>query len=510
MAGTLKTAAFCGTALALLLVPSLEAARAAELSLVSRTVYQGSQLRLFNDPNAPVFRNLNRFAEWLEVAGYSFGPGEGFDANVSLRYRTDFGTGFHRDTPVGLGVPGSDGRDQFELLYAFLDWRDAIQDRLDLRLGRQLLIDDLDWFSLDGLKVTGYINRRNKIEVYVGRPVPYESVLSSDPLLYDGLEAQDGPELTVGGSGQFALGEDFSASLAYRHTFQFRPSVLTLPGRPNVDENALVNQIEGGTRGVTEAVVGGSIGYTLRAIHTDISLHGVWNLLFGELDRARVGVSFTPIESVHVQLEYLRYQPRFVSDSIFNFFNIQPYDRGRLELGLEIVPGLWLDAGYFIHVTNGTAKGPRGTADSGTADPAEPTDPYYFKNDPVAHGPRAGLEYRATRFHAGLFAEASTNYSGTYAYGGNYRMVEGYGGVNFFEGRLLTTLRLNYTGQQTDWYTKIDTGQVAPETQSLGLALGVRGKITDGITARLDFIKNFGAVLEGSYRLQSLVEIRYN
>ncbi|MFO0724994.1 MAG: hypothetical protein U1E65_14540 [Myxococcota bacterium] len=495
----------------ILAIPAARSAQAAELTLISRTIYQGSQVRLYNDPSISLFRDLDRFAEWLEVGGYSFGPGDNFDAAVSLRYRTDFGTGFHRDTPDGLGIPSVDGRDQFELLYGYLDWRNAIQDRLDLRLGRQLQIDDLDWFSMDGLKLTGYLNRRNRLEVYVGRPVPYKSTLSSDPLLFDGTEIQDGTQLSVGGAGNFALGEDFSASLAFRQTYMFRGSNLLFPARPGFNEDTLVNSIESNTRGVSESVIGASLGYTLRPIHTDLSVHGVWNLLFGDLDRARANLSFTPIESVHVQLEYLRYQPRFVSDSIFNFFNIQPYDRGRLELGLEIIDGLWLEGGYFIHVTNGAPTANRGTADSGTLDTnANKNDGTVFKGDPIAHGPHLGLEYKASRFFLGAFVEASTNYSGSYAYGGNYRMVEGYGGLNFFEGRLQTSVRFNYTGEQTDWFKKIDSGQVAPEVSSYGLALSARGRIIDGISARLDFVKNFSAVLEGSYRLQSLLEIRYN
>jgi hypothetical protein len=88
-------------------------------------------------------------------------------------------------------------------------------------------------------------------------------------------------------------------------------------------------------------------------------------------------------------------------------------------------------------------------------------------------------------------------------------MVEGYGRVALWEDRLLASVRLNYTGAQTDWFEGIDAGQVAEELQSVGMALGLRAQVTDEVLARVDFIKNFGSVIEGSYRLQSLVEVRY-
>lgn len=485
------------------------AAHAAYLSLVSRTLYQGSMLRLFPDREIDRFRNLNRFAEWLDIGGYGFGPRAGLDALASVRYRTDFGTGFHRDTPPGAGIPAVDGRDQLEVLYAYLDWRDAIEGRLDLRLGRQLLIDDLDWFSLDGIKATVYPFAGTRFEVYAGQPVPYETFLSSDPFLYDGTQIDDGPELTFGGSATIH-GGDLTISAAYRHTFIFRGSELVGGARPGFDEGPAADSLSGGKRGVSEAVFGASLGYVIRPANIDLQAHGVWNLLFGGFDQARLGAGWTPRQSVRAQLEFLRVNPRFVADSIFNYFNLHPYDRGRAEVGLELTRGLWIDAGYFLQRFGGSPKGPRSLATAGNEDPAiRGGEGLEFTGSDVVHGPRAEITYRRELWLVGAGAEASTNFGGRYAYGGNYRMVDLFGELLLLEGRLTTSLRLNYTGAQTDWFEAIDTGSVAPETVSYGVYLGARGKITDNVSARLDLVKNFESVIEGSYRIQSLLEVRY-
>jgi hypothetical protein len=494
-------------ALVLALGPA-SAASAASLTLLSRTLYQGSLVRLYEDADRDAFRNINQFSEWLDVGGWSLGESGQFDAVVSVRFRTDFGTGFHRDTPAGFGIPAVDDPHDLELPYAYVDWRDVIEGRVDLRLGRQLLMDDLDWFSLDGIKATVWLDRENSLQLYAGQPVPYEAFLSSEPFLYDGTELIDGPSLTLGGSGHFQLGEDVTFGVAYRHTFQFRGTDLEFAARPTVlptDENEadLVRLISGGEVGVNEATLGLSAAYTLRALHTEVYAHGVYSFLFGELDRARAGATWTPLETVRAQAEYLRVQPRFAADSIFNYFNIKPYDRGRLDVALQLFGALWLDAGYFVHAVHGDPKGPLSSDTPGDNEGKE------YTGSEVTHGPRAELEYRGTAWAVGASAEASTNFGGNYAFGGNYRMVEGYGRVALWEQRLLASLRLNYTGAQADWFEGIDAGQVADEIQSVGMALGLRAQVTDAVLARVDFIKNFGSVIEGSYRLQSLVEVRY-
>lgn len=479
------------------------------LRFTSRTVYQGSQLQLFDDPTRTALRNLNAFAQWLTIGGYGLASGD-FDVEVSLRYVTDLGTGFARDTPMGLGIPASDLRDQLQILSAFVDWRNLVPGLLDVRLGRFVQLDDLDWFPLTGLRATLRLGSRKSLMVYAGQPVPYTTFTSASALLYDGLELSDGFHASFGGATQLAFGEDLSLSVSYRHTFVFRDSTLVAGARPGFpEEAALVDQASGGTRGVVEAVVGAGLGYTLRPLHLTLQANGVYNLLFGDLDRGRVALAWTPRPSVHAELEYFRFQPRFAADSIFNYFNIQAWDRVRTAFSFELFGALWLDAGYFLHMTNGTPKGPTTGESVPVGDPLRGGEGLEFRGSTVAHGPRASIEYRHPSFTLGTFTEISTNTGGDAAFGGNYRMFEGYAQVFLFERRLTATTRLNYTGWQTDWVAKADAGLVAPEVKSLGLSVGARGQITDDISVQLDVIRNFERLIQGPYRVLGMVEVRY-
>src|SRR6185295_16219454 len=85
-----KPAAWLASAVLLLgSIRLTTAAFAAELTLVSRTVYQGSQLHICDGAGGKLIcpgfsgrlvRDLDLFAEWLEVGGWSFGPDGNLDA----------------------------------------------------------------------------------------------------------------------------------------------------------------------------------------------------------------------------------------------------------------------------------------------------------------------------------------------------------------------------------------------------------------------------------------------
>lgn len=478
---------------ALLALGAPAAAEAADFSLRSRTVYHGWQLRL---PDRVDLRNLNRFYETLDVGGFGVWEGR-VDAVLSLRYDTDFGTGFRRDTPPGAGIPAVDGRDDLDLMYAYVDWR-VLERRLSLRLGRQLILDDLDWYSLDGLKVTTHLTEDAYVEVYGGFAVPYGTFMSSDVFTNDGLELSDGPKFAVGLAGFWRVNQDLSLSLAYRQEHIIRKDELEVFGAyaPGSPEYALIQQLSGGRIGFQEHLVGASASYIIRPIDLEAYARLTYNLLFADLDQTRAGLNWDPARFLHVGLEYLRVRPRFAADSIFNVFNIFPYDRGRLEAELELFPGLRAHAGYFLQKMNG---GPVGLADGPE-----------FPGSDLAHGPRGGLTWRPSWFGLGAFAEASTNTGGDFAYGGNYRRFELFGDLSLLERALYGWVRLNYTGFQNDWFEGADAGQVPEEKRSFIVDVGAQYSFLEFFTARLNYLQNIGSYLEGSYRVLSSLEVRYN
>lgn len=481
------------------------------VSLTFRSVYHAYQVRLFTDPvvttstltglstRAPIdtFRNVNPLSMSLEGSVVNVGPGGDFDTILSLRYNTDFGTGFHRDTPPGAGIPAVDGRHDVDLLLLYVDWKNVVRERLDLRLGRQLLLDDLDWYTLDGAKATAHLARTASVsldvEAYVGMPVRIGRVFDSEAFISDGYEVSDGPGLAFGGAA-FAKLFGVALSAAYRQELVFRGDDLAV-FRPAGLEIEEVRAASAGKFALMESLLGASAGYTIPGVAVDLHASMVLNLVFGKLDLLRAGVAFNPDRDLHLSAEVMHVYPRFAADSIFNIFNIFPYTRGRLDASYEIIPGLTAELGYFILAVQGSA--------SSTGLGPE------FAGEDLAQGPSGGVTYRTETLAAGISAEASTNFGGKYAFGGNYRRVELFGDASFLDDRAGATLRGGLTTVQNDWYEELDAGEVATAETSYTLGVGGRAKLTEAALVRLDFIKNFESLFEGSYRILGVLELRY-
>lgn len=500
----MRFACLAGLFAALLCSAATDSA-AQSLTLTTKSIYHAYEIQLLNGSGAN--RNLNRFYQTLDVGGWNLISGPG-NVNVvaSLRYDTDFGTGFRLDTPDGAGIPAVGGRNDLDLRYLYVEWNGLLGRRLDVRLGRQLLLDDLDWYVIDGLKVTGHIWQQGensaRVEAYLGLPVQYDRLFASEPLLNDGVQVDDRPNpfggLAFGGAVFVRLFRNLSISSAFRQEMIFRGD--DLEAFRGFDAGA---QASAGKIGIQERMIGASVGYTIRPLKTDIYGKFNWNLLVGALDQARAGISVNPFYGLHFGAEYLRVRPRFAGDSIFNFFNIFPYDRGRLEADWEIIKGLKLQAGYFLQIFNGGEKGPFG---GGATSPNEGLE---FTGSDLSHGPSGGLQYQQRLFTVGAFGEASTNTGGEYAYGGNYRLFYIFGQLRLFENRLGTSLRLSMTDFQNDWFEGVVDGEVQSPQRSFALNIGVRGQILSFLSARVNFIKNFSSVLEGSYRIYSELAFTY-
>lgn len=480
---------------------------AASYSLSSRTVFHAYQLRLFDPQTSQEFRTLNRFYEWIDGRIYGLGPEGNIRAVLSMRYDHDFGTSYPRTGFEVAQLGPSDEKLNFEMAYLYLDWRNLIDDLLDLRVGRQLIMDELDWYSLDGLKLTVHFSRSHYLELYGGRAVPFGAFLSAEPFLNDGIEHSDGESLALGGAYFGQLGEDLSFALAYRHELRFRDDRIEVFGLSTTHPDyELISGASAGKIGLQEWLLGASIGYVIRSLDVDVFARGTWNFLFNTLDQARAGLAYNPNRHFHWGAEFLRVHPRFAGDSIFNIFNIFPYDRARTEFNVELFNGLRLEAGYFIQHMYG---GPTvvGFLDNPEA-PYTPSDE--FEGSSRTHGPSAGIRYHSPKWGLGAYGEAATNLAGYIAYGGTFRRAEVFGHLSFLsEERLQSNLRLSYTGFQNDWFERADYGEVQDEEKSYSADIGVRWAILDGVLARANFIKNFSSLLEGSYRVYSSVEFRY-
>lgn len=480
-----------------LLLAGSTPAEAQSLTLSARTIYHAYQIPLW--PGQDIGnRNLNRFYQTLDVGGWSLGPGGQVDAVVSMRYDTDFGTGFRVDTPMQAGIPATDGRNDIDLMYAYVDWRNIVKGRLHARIGRQVLIDDLAWYSMDGvhLRLTPWRSGTSGVEVqlYAGLPVRFDVVFSSEPFLNDGAQVNDERSfphgVVFGGSTRLQLLRDLHLSVSYRQELSFRADTLEVFGN-GVAADA---EASAGSIGLQESRLGLSAGYALNDLGVDLHGSMIWDALVGALEQARAGVGYRPMAGVHAHVEYMRVRPRFAGDSIFNWFNIFGYDRGRAEVSVELIKGLTVQGGYLLQVFGG---GP--TARAGET----------FAGSDLHHGPSLGATYRNPRFGVGVQGEVATNVGGEYAYGGNYRMGWAFADVAFFDRRFVADTRVSVTSVQSDWFNGLDAGDVAPVDTSVMVSLGGRAQITDFLSTRLMFVKNFNATLEGGYRLYSELAVNY-
>ena len=317
----------------------------------------------------------------------------------------------------------------------------------------------------------------------------------------DLIQTGDGPGLAFGGAA-FLRANDFSASLAYRQELELRGGDIdAFPNDTEAAGEEGANRSDG-KMGLQEWLVAGSVGYTIRPLRVDVYSHLTWNLLLGELDQTRLGASYNPKYGLHFHGEYVRFLPRFPGDSIFNYFNRFPYDRGRVGATLEFLQGLRVELGYFGQVLNGGPKGPKTAADPGG-------EGEEFKGSSVTHGPSAGIRFRQSRWSVAVSGEAASNFGGEYAFGGNYRLFQLFGDVSFLDGRVTVDGLVGLTTFQNDWFDDVDSGAVDAATTSWLATLGGRAEITDFVSTRLSFTKNFNSTLEGSYRVYTELALRY-
>lgn len=491
------------------------------VSLTAKSIFQGYQIQLDPQGNQSRLRDMNQLYFTLEGGAFALGPERQFDVVASFRYDADFGGGYS-DGVFG-SIPRFDGRHDADIIVLYLDWRRVLTDRIDLRIGRQIQLDDLDWYVHDGVKLMAHIwdngEDRLELELYAGLPVRFDTLFaSSEALLDDGSEVYDGEPpfsgAALGASLYFRLFRDVSLSVSWRNELNFRDDSLEGFG-PAVNNNSDLDEfrqpIEGGLEertlaasasegsiGLQNALVGGSIGWQIRPLDLSLQATGVFNVLLDALDRVRAGAAWDPTRNLHLGVEYMRIRPSFSADSIFNWFNIFPYDRARIEGDWKILDDrLTLSASYFYQLFQGESVGQdRDTARS-------------FQGDEDTHGPGGGLEWRERRYGLGLYAEGATNFGGRYAYGGNYSNASVFGDVNFLQQRLSFDLRLSTTTVQSDWFVGIDEGAVAEPETTYNIAIGARGRITEWLRARALYVQNIDPVVMGDYRVFTELAVLY-
>ncbi len=273
------------------------AARAADVDLRFTVIGQGYQTRTA----AGDFLDRRRLVEWVDLrAGRLLGIQ---DLSFETSFRLDTELGFDDDLDAM-------GNDLAELMLAKVSWR-RIGGRLDLTVGRQLLLDELDFLLFDGLRTDVQMPAGLSFRLIAGFEVRNHSLLGGQELELDGVEGDTLPAPVVG------VGLNFDSSwlqaeLAYRRMLLWTQDWPLLEERLGASGSVLLWQRRIGLDG-----------------------GAVFDLLEDQWDRLRASGWFRLpafFDGIRIEAGYLRSRPHFSLDSIFNFFSPAPFNEYRAGL----------------------------------------------------------------------------------------------------------------------------------------------------------------------------------
>lgn len=289
---------------ALMALPAAPEVAAVQFRVHSQTV--GDAYQLVTSGNTLI--NRRRIHQYLGFEAHDLLGDGGYQVNATtlFRFDTDFGL-----TDRLLDEVPTLRREQLSIQYAWVDARN-IGGFLDVRLGRQIHADALDYLMLDGAIVRLRSPWHVGLEIQAGLEVKEGmSALNASMFELDGVRVIEGR--TPNDRATWVVGaalttEDLQytrARVGYRRLFS---------------DGAVVSEKVGGS-------------FYQRLVER-LHLQGLasWDLYNGRFDRISGGLRWQVTDAFDVDLEYVRLLPSFDADSIFNIFTAFPLNDGNLRL----------------------------------------------------------------------------------------------------------------------------------------------------------------------------------
>ncbi len=310
----------CGLAAALA-VFAASPVWAAAYQVEARTEAQAYQFRAYRnaDPDNPVLLPRRRIAQYLGLNVYELVTGQPLGFESFTRVYADFGL------PQGEAAR-IDGlqSEEADILYANVFYRTAATE---LRLGRQVYVDLMDYMAFDGLKAR-YVNQHGPrflrglgAEAHAGLWVKAGSILGSSVYQPDGIRDSDARRLALQVPGAQPYLDDFQP----------------VYGAKLLAENVMGQGVSGSV-GYRKALLGGQTDLERLAIEARYGRGRGVNVLGGvdyDLFMARVGQARLTARYDHVlyavTAEVMRVAPVLSADSIFYYFATAPRDEARLR-----------------------------------------------------------------------------------------------------------------------------------------------------------------------------------
>jgi hypothetical protein len=330
-------------------------ARAVEVQVGARTIAEGYQERWIRPGQGDVLLNRRRFVQTLDLDAWGLlaapvdpghpertpPPAADLYVTSALRIQHDFGdwVGGTVDYSVA-GVPGREpaheavpelGADrlQLDVPFAYLGGR-RVFGWLDFKLGRQLELDPLDWYALDGLMLRAHLPVAGlAIEVHgggVGRDASLWASARHDP---DGTSTTGCERIESIGAGWIPADgcaqrdvrmPGFGAALVVAPSSRLQMRVAY---RRSMSDTASTFGPAASGWGVNQELVTGwmrlSLAGGLVAPHWGVRE----NLALGQIDEAHAGVRLGgATHALTPEVAYSR--PSFDLDSIWNVFVTMP------------------------------------------------------------------------------------------------------------------------------------------------------------------------------------------
>lgn len=340
-----------GVLLAAPLIACPAASLAADVEVSSTTAAQGYSLR---SPYGDPVLSRRRFMQTLGlvvrgIEGEDRKPG-GPEITVRIRMRldADFGLGwgeYHDWTPPNRFVPGLQ-QAPFDLMYGYVDMRRLAGGVLDVRLGRQYVIDPLGWWSFDGAMIRSQLPFKVALESYTGFEQRGGLALSTPRFERDGvwrgdrtgLEASYYPEFLSsgyapawGGAVETWGTKHFNLRASYRKVWSSAPATTRMTALATGE----VPQEWTGMRTSTERL--GASGNLYFDDLGDLRAGAVYDVYSSLFSSYYATLDLFPARWLTVGSDADRFVPTFDADSIFNWFSHNPMTTwtGRAELAVS-------------------------------------------------------------------------------------------------------------------------------------------------------------------------------
>jgi hypothetical protein len=280
------------------LISVVAPARAIEFRIESQT--SGDAYQLVTSGNEVL--NRNRLHQYLGLSMYDIeGGGTNHWSFASLfRFGIDLGL-----TDKELAeVPGLE-QSKLSFQYGYLEGRGLFDGLLDLKLGRQLIVDGLDYLMFDGGTVMVSTPWYLGVELHAGLEVRNDAWDLNDSMLEtDGTRFIEDRETTTDDPSVVYGVALVTRDLPYaRYRFGYRRFFSS---------GAVDAEKVGGT--FHQRIIDG----------LDLSGVASWDLFNGRFDRIQATSRARIADHTEVELEYIRTNPTFDGDSIFNIFTVYP------------------------------------------------------------------------------------------------------------------------------------------------------------------------------------------